>query len=447
MILVYICLISLFFIILNLNLTNNDYFNPAVIFPFLFLVQAIFNLFALTYLDLEFHVEILVILSVSYLLFTIFNFVNLTRGTLKSGIVVKNLDTPLRIPQFLYYFAILSFILVIYFYYHRLGQVALATGLGGASLSEKISTYDSLTKFNPKYFSKLNINIPAIITNLAIITQVFGYLISYKLVQNFVVEKKVQVLDVGIIVLLIGQMYLGGSRSPIFRLLTFIIFIFYILSLKSGYSRAQMRKVMSKIIRIILGVVVLFVFSLSLYGRVVEYNAFHYLYIYLGAPLYNLDLFIQKFQFPIKQEYFGGQTFISFWNYWLPRHDLDTIRLYLPFIRYSSEYELGNVYTTFYQFLYDFGYSGLFGLTTIIALYYTTSYRQVRVKINRSVLPINLFIYAYLFNDLIMLLFSNRFYETVLNVNTIKIFIAAYIVKSLLFDDGFYFGKYKIRLR
>ena len=79
MILISICFISLLFVILNLFLTKNDYLNPAVIFPLLFLIQGIFNIFALTYLELTFHIEVLIILSVSYLIFTIFNFLNLGR--------------------------------------------------------------------------------------------------------------------------------------------------------------------------------------------------------------------------------------------------------------------------------------------------------------------------------------------------------------------------------
>ncbi|HFI0078032.1 TPA: O-antigen polymerase, partial [Streptococcus suis] len=131
----------------------------------------------------------------------------------------------------------------------------------------------------------------------------------------------------------------------------------------------------------------------------------------------------------------------------LPRHGSQSIILKLPFIRYNGIYELGNVYTTFYQFLYDFGYIGVFVLTAIISIYYTTSYRYVKKQAPALSLKMNLFIYAYLFNDLIMLIFSNRFYETVLNINTIKTFIAVYLIKGLLFDNGFYLGKIKIKLR
>ncbi|HFI0346423.1 TPA: O-antigen polymerase, partial [Streptococcus suis] len=237
-------------------------------------------------------------------------------------------------------------------------------------------------------------------------------------------------------------------RSPIFRLITYMVFIFYILTLKNGYSRFQMKVVIKRIISIAIAVLVLFFVSLSMFGRTNNYNNFHYLFIYLGAPLYNLDVFIQTHSFPIVQEYFGQQSFQSLYNYILPKIGQETYSLILPYVQYSSVYGLGNVYTTFYQFLYDFGYLGLIILTIGISGFYTTSYKNL-LNFNKwnSNFSILLFIYAYLFNDLIMLIFSNRFYETILSVNTLKIFIFTFIIKSLLFDNGINIWKYRIVLK
>ena len=148
MILISICFISLLFVILNLFLTKNDYLNPAVIFPLLFLIQGIFNIFALTYLDLTFHIEVLIILSVSYLIFTIFNFLNLGRKINQLNLNNDKVFKPIAIPNYIYYIAIILFIIVIYFQYRRLGQIASASGFGGVSLTEKIALYDKLTRRN-----------------------------------------------------------------------------------------------------------------------------------------------------------------------------------------------------------------------------------------------------------------------------------------------------------
>ena len=88
------------------------------------------------------------------------------------------------------------------------------------------------------------------------------------------------------------------------------------------------------------------------------------------------------------------------------------------------------MYTTFYSFIYDFDYIGFIPLIAIIALYYVFTYQRIKGgKI--SSFSLLLFIYTYLFNDLIMLAFSNRFYSTVLDIGFIKIVIFSLICRVL----------------
>ena len=91
----------------------------------------------------------------------------------------------------------------------------------------------------------------------------------------------------------------------------------------------------------------------------------------------------------------------------------------------------GNVYTTFYQFYYDFGYDGIVPLMAIIALYFSCAYRKIY---NNK--PFTIIIYAYLFNDLIMLIFSDRFYETVASIGFVKHLLVTFILYKVLIDKG-----------
>ncbi|HFI0847756.1 TPA: O-antigen polymerase, partial [Streptococcus suis] len=262
---------------------------------------------------------------------------------------------------------------------------------------------------------------------------------------NFVKTKKFEIIDIVIISLFIVQLYFSGSRSPIFRLFTFIIVIYYFITTKSNMNKEQINRVVRKIILFAILLLIIFVASLNLFGRTNNYNGFHYLFIYLGAPLYNLSTFISSTSVPVQQEYFGQQTFISFYNYILPKFGLETITLDIPFVRYNGMYGLGNVYTTFYQFLYDFGAIGVPIFISIIAVYFSNNYFFTKVQREEKMkFSLSLFIYAYLFNDLIMLIFSNRFYETILHVSTLKLLFWVFIIKSTIIDKGFKIGKYKI---
>lgn len=109
--------------------------------------------------------------------------------------------------------------------------------------------------------------------------------------------------------------------------------------------------------------------------------------------------------------------------------------------------EIGNVYTTFYPFIYDFGYIGILPLLSIPAVYYCFTYNKVLRMSERNVFNYKLFIFSYLFNDLVMLPFSNRFYETVLDAAFLKFLILSWVLVDLLFEHSVVLGKTRIRIR
>ncbi|WP_159991239.1 oligosaccharide repeat unit polymerase [Pelistega ratti] len=129
---------------------------------------------------------------------------------------------------------------------------------------------------------------------------------------------------------------------------------------------------------------------------------------------------------------FGEQMFRVLYGY-IAKHSgnesliFDTID---KFTFSNNGIEIGNVYTTFYSFIYDFNYIGFIPLIIIISLYYVLTYQKIK-STNISCFSFALFIYAYLFNDLIMLAFSNRFYTTILDAGFIKIIIFSLIFKTL----------------
>lgn len=448
-ILFLIILSSMFFVFINLRISKNDYLNPAVIFSLIFLMSSVMCLFALTYLKLEFHAELLVILNVSYLVFTLFSIFNQgkSKGHIdkeKSALQLQSIHLPFIINLGI----ICCAILLIWVEYRYLGQLAQAAGRGGASLSERIALYDNLLKFYPKQLENLRVGKPSYYQGLSILTLSLGYINAYLIAHNLVAVRKTSFLEIINFILFILFMYFGGSRSTIVRLLTFVIIVYYILFIRSTKDKRKVRKVIRKFYYFAIITVVIFLASLSLYGRTNVYSPFHYLFVYTGAPLYNLDVFIQNSDFPVSQELFGQQTFFRFYDFWIRRLRLETYELALPFVRYSADYGLGNVYTTFYQFLYDFGYSGIVPLISLIAYFYTNNYNKLLVnnKLGGKV-EFRLFVYAYLFNDLLMLFFSNRFYETGLGVSTLRIFVFTYFFVSIVFEKGIVFGNYKLVLR
>lgn len=445
---------SFLFILLNLKLSNNDWFDPSVIFSLIFFVQSIFCILALSYLKLQFHSEVLMILLISFLIVSIVSLLSKSRFKTRTFYKLSDRSTvldqrPMSMPSIITIVTILSFIVLTFVRYKLLGDVASAYGEGGISLSEKIALYDNLTKFHIETYNRLGVSLPRYYGLLNAVAYALGYLIIYESVHNYILTKKIKILNMITILLMLIFMYFGGSRSTIFRVITYAGVIYYILYMKDNIDFKRYRKLMVKILLYGILVVVLFMASISLYGRTNNFNLFHYLFIYIGAPLYNLDSFIQHYNLPIQSDLFGKQTFYSLYSY-LGSKTSNINYIYsldLPFLKYSSEYSLGNVYTTFYQFLYDFSYKGIVPLVIVIATYYIFSYDKLKKMPLTSDFKFSLFLYAFLFNDLIMLFFSNRFYETILSIGNIRMLIITFFLGNYIYNGYIKIFNIKFNLR
>ncbi|KLD60505.1 hypothetical protein WP50_09840 [Lactiplantibacillus plantarum] len=115
----------------------------------------------------------------------------------------------------------------------------------------------------------------------------------------------------------------------------------------------------------------------GLLGREVgSFSKANYLAIYFGAEIKNLDTFIQAGQFPIRPHgTFGAQTFLEFNRTFGKFFGSNaTVILDLPFQNING-LSLGNVYTTFYAFLYDFGYRGVLLILQPSIIYKVKAFR------------------------------------------------------------------------
>ena len=248
---------------------------------------------------------------------------------------------------------------------------------------------------------------------------------------------------------------LNGSRSPLLRVVTFIIIEMYILNYKKYHYRKGNLKFFLKLIFIVLAVSALMVVLLSLMGRSENMvNISRYIFTYTGAPIVNLDNYLQRTSIKMlggDTVFWGEHTFYKGYAYLakiLKVSFTDKVQQIDSFMFSNNGIEIGNVYTTYNVFACDFGYLGVFPLIFIVAMYYTVAYKKILRNTEMSkTIDLNLFIYAYLFNDLVMLPFSNRFYDTILDAPFIKMIIVAWLIKSALLDKKVTFGKFRLRVK
>ena len=218
----------LFFTLFNYRISGNDLINPSVIFPLIFLAQCVMCILAGSYLDLTFHLETFIILLTSFIIFTAFTFWHYAQRQRNSFLEIKSKNNAprelknIQLPQILTLGFILIFIFVLFLKYRYLTQLSAAAGRPGIPLSEKISLFDNLVKFNQVRYQAIGLFLPSYHNILNILSISFGYLTTYVAVNNFIVSKKINILQIINIGLLTINMYFGGSRSTIFRLITFI---------------------------------------------------------------------------------------------------------------------------------------------------------------------------------------------------------------------------------
>lgn len=429
----YLLVFSLLLILIfNLLIVNLDYMHPSILFVVPFLVFGVTSILGEEAYKIIFHEETLLVIVSSALIFT---FITLLSQTVYKS--KENLNFPLTeiiISKKVTLFFIVFFIVTQLAFIKYLEAISLAHFGYSGSLGEMISLYDVMTKFWTEIFSELNVPIPLLYRIGNPITQGFGYLIVYIFIHNYVATKRIDKLHLLIILLLCLNIILNGSRSTIFRIVTMMLITFYVLYNKQNNVRRGNIKFLLKSLLIVIFSGTFFIALLSLMGRENDLDMFHYIFIYVGAPLVNLDNYLAFRPDGSYATIFGEQTFRGLYAY-IAKIISDESLIFPTIDQFTfsnNGLEIGNVYTTFYSFIYDFEYVGFIPLILIIALYYVFTYQRLKTRaIKTNKVHFSLFIYAYLFNDLIMLAFSNRFYTTVLDIGFIKIVIFSYICHLL----------------
>ena len=159
-------------------------------------------------------------------------------------------------------------------------------------------------------------------------------------------------------------------------------------------------------------------------------SALDILSVYCGAEIPSLDLWMRTSRIRAN-DICGFMTFIRSITYLGPKLGIPawTYTLDLPNV-YSSWHWLGNVYTTFYAFLYDFDWPGLITLTVLMAvvseLIFVRGGRAAKAR------DLWMMLYAYLAPQLLLSFFSNKFYEEFMAVGFLRILVVIVAVREFL---------------
>lgn len=263
-----------------------------------------------------------------------------------------------------------------------------------------------------------------------------GYFCAYLLAQDLVYRKRKNYLLLGITVFAIfNGLLLGGRGGALNLFIAFVVYWYCILKRKQNWLSHGNVKIL---IGAVFGLIVL-VFSFqwlaSVLGRDVDqYSTMDYLAIYFGAEIKNLDTFLTNQIYPVHTGVPGGQTFYylikaasGYLHLGIPDYDF-----MLPFQSVNG-YNLGNVYTTFYPYIYDFGMSGLLVLVGIMATVSQLIFESVKHFNGKKMISFSTLIYGYIVTALGFSFFSNKFYENIFSVNLLQMLVTWFLLYILFF--------------
>ncbi len=222
----------------------------------------------------------------------------------------------------------------------------------------------------------------------------------------------------------------GGRNDTITCLISFYIFIYFALRMKYKNKLRNSKFLIVTGISLILFLIIL-PWTATTVGRDVSYyTPFDYVSIYVGAELKNLSIFVQNGIFPIQNQIWGSHTFyaliptISKWFHLnIPRY-----LVYLPF-QYVNGYNLGNVYTIFYPWLYDFGYTGMAIMTFMMAFMSQFIYILGKRTVNKfmTVFPL---LYGYFGAFIFLSFFADNIIQKI-SINLVYIIITWIVLNHL----------------
>lgn len=280
-------------------------------------------------------------------------------------------------------------------------------------------------------FIKGQINLPNYFVLLLIFNSSAGLMAGYLFLEDIIISKRFDYFLFFNLLLGFATPLLTGARgdSVIFLIALFVL-AYFIVKEKTMWNHSNTKYILWGIIGLFLFLFI-FEWSASLVGRNMgESNLSEYISTYCGAEIANLNEFIKNRSFPIHGEIFGQQTFVTIlptlskvFRFTLPEYKLD-----IPF-QILNGHNTGNVATTFYSWLYDFGYIGVGVLTALVSVVGEICYKFAKQRANFSVIKL---IYGYIAALITLSFFSNRFFEN-LNLNFVYMIFFWIVLKVILF--------------
>lgn len=273
------------------------------------------------------------------------------------------------------------------------------------------------------------------------IVAAFAYIFVYLNIQDAILHNKIKkyhrILYWIPIVIYILCSIISGSRNPILQIICAAVTLYFIMVGKYRKTGKRFRwKLAARFM--IAGFIVLFGFSSfrGLVGRTSDYSFLDYISKYIGGSIKLFDMFVESGKHNTSGIW-GQETFVNVWRY-IGSKTGDTTLTGLIMNKEWRAYKgfaMGNVYTAFREYYFDFGLLGVVILSAIHSFIFTFAYERLKGRktiLSPEKINFGLLLYAYLSQSLFYFSIDDRFYQAYLARNVVITVIVMFVLCRLL---------------
>lgn len=275
--------------------------------------------------------------------------------------------------------------------------------------------------------STLPLGLPLPVNLANTLCQALGMILAFILANNISARKALDREDIlpalALCTMIIGTTAEGSRGVAIMQVVALVTLCILMLQISNNGILRITKKLIAGCVAAVAIIAIIF-FGVTLL-RGTSRDLYYNLSVYLGAPIKNLDIYLAE---PWEPPAIFGANFLYFFYGSIRKIFPSAISDYVLDNPYRSvnDLPLGNVHTTFYAFIHDFGYVGMIVLTIVMAIVMQCLFEFC---IMRHENPNGFFerlayiTYGYLIYTIIFSFFSNKFYEAILRFGFIEFLV------------------------
>lgn len=290
-------------------------------------------------------------------------------------------------------------------------------------------------------------NLGVILSNVRFISFTLGLIWAYLIVHGIIFKynshRKKYIFNYCICI--ITDLLSGARGDSLLLFVATFIMMYFLYSMKNSWVSKIGISTMLKIVMIFAIILIAYQSIGNLLGRESYDSNSDFIAKYLAAEIKNLDVFIRNGKqntdcsewltlrviFTNIQEYFGIDLVSdNIYQFGSNRNFLSV-----------NGYNLGNVYSTYFNYVHDLGSTGAVVFPIIMAatsqLFFWKAIKSSSINRNSNI-NIQIIVYSYVYFTILMSFFSERFFDYVFNVGFVKRILILYILRLFMVKSRIY---------